>query len=80
MYLTSYSDCLTGFHEPLSLPCRCHAGFEKRLARSLSFVLCSSEKVKVMLDRMKKILAMFKENRSKRHLNYNEEQIHKFEK
>nr|QNL15296.1 serine/threonine-protein kinase TBK1 [Littorina littorea] len=39
-----------------------------------------AEKVKVMLDRMKKILAMFKENRAKRHLNYNEEQIHKFEK
>lgn len=39
-----------------------------------------SEKVKVMLDRMKKILGMFKDNRTKRHLNYNEEQIHKFEK
>ena len=23
-YLTGYSNCLTGFHEPLSLPCRCH--------------------------------------------------------
>ncbi|KAK7499608.1 hypothetical protein BaRGS_00009260 [Batillaria attramentaria] len=43
-------------------------------------LLQSAEKVKVMLDRMKKILVMFKDNRTKRHLNYNEEQIHKFEK
>ncbi|XP_025106703.1 serine/threonine-protein kinase TBK1-like isoform X2 [Pomacea canaliculata] len=39
-----------------------------------------ADKVKVMLERVKKIQLLFKENRSKRHLNYNDEQIHKFEK
>ena len=29
MYLTGYSDYLTGFHEPLLPPYRCHTGFEK---------------------------------------------------
>ena len=39
VYVTGYSDCLTGFLQPLSLPCRCHTGFEKHLARSLSFCI-----------------------------------------
>ncbi|XP_076448388.1 serine/threonine-protein kinase TBK1-like isoform X2 [Babylonia areolata] len=38
------------------------------------------EKLKVLQDRMRKILTMFKDNRTKRILNYNDEQIHKFEK
>ncbi|KAL8617434.1 hypothetical protein ACOMHN_064037 [Nucella lapillus] len=38
------------------------------------------EKLKVLQDRMRKILTMFKDNRAKRVLNYNDEQIHKFEK
>ena len=28
VYLTSYSDCLTGFCKALSLPCRCHTGLK----------------------------------------------------
>ena len=28
MYLTGYSDCLTSFREPLSLPWRCHTGLK----------------------------------------------------
>ena len=28
VYLTGYSDCLTGFYEPLSPPYRCHAGLK----------------------------------------------------
>ena len=38
VYPTGCSDCLTGFHEPLSPPYRRHTCFEKRLARSLSFL------------------------------------------
>lgn len=38
------------------------------------------EKLRVLQDRMRKILTMFKDNRAKRVLNYNDEQIHKFEK
>ena len=33
--VSGYSDCLTGFCEPLSPPCRCHAGLKKCLAQSL---------------------------------------------
>ena len=28
MYLTGYSDCLTGFHEQFSPPYRCHTGLK----------------------------------------------------
>ena len=28
IYLTSYSDYLTGFHEPLSTPYRCHTSLK----------------------------------------------------
>ena len=28
VYLTGYSDCLTGFHDPLSPPYRCHTGLK----------------------------------------------------
>ena len=35
MYLTSYSDYLTGFHEPLCLPYGCHTDLKKCLVQSL---------------------------------------------
>ena len=41
-YLTGYSNCLTGFHEPLSLPCRCHIDLKKCLAQSLYVILSLS--------------------------------------
>ena len=43
-------------------------------------MLVSADKVKVMQVRMEKIFTMFREDRDKRALNYNDEQIHKFEK
>ena len=33
--LIGYSDCLTGFREPISPPQRCHTGLKVCLARSL---------------------------------------------
>ena len=35
MYRTSYSDSLTGFHEPLSPPYRCHTSLKTGVVQSL---------------------------------------------
>ena len=82
VFLRMFMSCVSGIQVTFSHPCldlHCHqlCDLYTNTGIILSF---SAEKMDVLISKMQKVVLSFKENRSRRILNNNDEQIHRFDK